>query len=104
MLTIGGSKCKKVYSFGFFMENHDCWCLDKKFGQVLSPKEVKNTLKMTFLPLISHIGSSLGRLRIWRGKWAPNSEIPLGLESRQVGFFNKHTWDQFGLHKMHQNQ
>jgi len=56
----------------------------KKFGQVLSPQEVKNTLKMTSPPLISHTKSSLGRLRFWRGKWAPNPEIPLGLESRQA--------------------
>jgi len=93
-----------VCIFGFIMENHDYWYLDKKFGHVLSPYEVKNTLKMTSLPLISHTESSLGRLKFWRGKWEPNSEIPLGLESRQVGISNKHTWAQFGLYRVPQNQ
>jgi len=50
-LMVGSSKWKKIYIFGFFMKNHDCWCMAKKFGQVLSPQEVKNTLKMTSLPL-----------------------------------------------------
>jgi len=31
-------------------------------------------------------------IEVLDGKWAPNSEIPLGLESRQVGLSNKHTW------------
>ena len=68
------------------MKSHDCWCMAKKFGQALSPQEVKNTQKMTSLPLFWHTGSSLGRLQFWRGKWHPNWKFSLGLESRQAGF------------------
>ena len=103
-LLIGNSKSQKVYIFGFFMKTHDCWCMAKTFGQVLSPQEVKNTQKMTSLPLFWHTGRSLERMKIWRGKWAPNLEIPLGLESRQARLSNKHTWSQFGLRKVPQNQ
>lgn len=86
------------------MKNHDYWCLDKKFGQDLSLHEVKNTQKMTSLPLFWHTGSSLGRMKIWRGKWAPNSEIPVGLEIRQDRISNKHTWAHFGLLQVPQNR
>ena len=103
-LMIGSSKWKKVYIFGFFKKNHDFWCMAKKFGQVLSPQEVKNTQKMTSLPLFCHTGSNPGRLKFWRGKWHPNLEITLGLESRQAGLSNKHTWAQFGLQEVPQNQ
>ena len=103
-LMIGGSKCKKLYIFGFFMKNHDFWCMAKKFGQVLSPQEVKKTQKMTSLPLISHTGSSLKRLKFWMGEREPDLEIPLGLESRQAGLSKKHTWAQFGLREVPQTQ
>ena len=86
------------------MENHDFWCMDKKFEQVLSPQEVKNTLKMTSLPLIPHTERSLGRLRFWRRKWAENSEIPLGLEIRQPRLSKKHTWEHFRLLEVPQNK
>jgi len=36
-IFLGSSKLQKVYIFGFFMKNHDCWCMAKKFGQFLSP-------------------------------------------------------------------
>ena len=50
-LRIGSSKSQMAYILGFSMKNHACWCMEKKFGQVLSPHEVKNTKKMTSLPL-----------------------------------------------------
>ena len=78
--------------------------MKKKFGHDLSLEEVKNTQKMTSLPLFWHTGSSLGRMKIWRGKWAPNSEIPLGLEIRQAKISNKHTWAQFGFLQVPQNR
>ena len=103
-LFIGSSKWKKVYIFVFFIKIHDCWCMTKKFGQVLCPQEVKNTQKMTSLPLFWHTESSLGRLKFWRGKWHPNLKIILGLESIQAYLSKKHTWAQFGLREVPQNQ
>jgi len=41
----------RILHFWIFMKNHGFWCMAKKFGQVLSPQEVKNTQKMTSLPL-----------------------------------------------------
>ena len=52
------------------------------------PKGSK-TQKMTFLPPFAPTGSSVGRLDFGRGKWMPNPEIPLGLESRQAGISNE---------------
>ena len=103
-LRIGSYEWKMACIFGFNMQNHDYWCLDKKFGHDLCLQEVKNTQKMTSLPLFWHTESSLGRMNIWRAKWAPNSEIPLGLESRQDRLSNKHTWAYFGLLQVPQNR
>jgi len=50
-LLLGSSKSQKVYISRFFMKNHGFWFMAKKFGQVLSLQEVKNTKKMTSLPL-----------------------------------------------------
>ena len=102
-LRIASSKSQMVCIFGFNMKNHNHWCLDKEFGHDLSLQEVKNTEKMTSLPLFWHTGSSLRRMKIWRGKWAPNSEIPLGLASRQARLSKKHTWSHFGLLQVPQN-
>jgi len=40
-LFLGSSKWKKIYISGFGMKNHDCWCMAKKFGKILSPQKVK---------------------------------------------------------------
>ncbi len=102
-LRIGSSKLEMACIFGFSMQNHDYWCLENKFGHDLSLQEAKNTQKMASLPLFWHTGRSLGRMKIWRGKWAPNTKIPLGLEIRQARPSNKHTWGHFGLRKVPQN-
>ena len=86
------------------MENNYYWFSDKKIGQDLSLLEVKNTQKRTSLPLFWHTGSSLGRMKIWRGKWAPNSKIPVGLESRQDRFSKNPTWAHFGHSQVSQNR
>ena len=74
------------------------------FDRFWASKRVKNTLKMTFLPLFGHIGSSVGRTHFWRGKWKPNSENPLVLESRQEYLSKKPTWSKFGHQEGLQNQ
>ena len=56
-----------------------------------SEKHAKND----FLPLFWHTRSNLGRLQFWRGKWSPNLEIPLGLESRHPEISNKPTFASF---------
>ena len=76
----------------------------RNLGRFWALKEVKNTQKMTSLPIFWHTGSSIGRMNIWTGKWAPNSKIPLGLESRQDRFSRKHTWAHFGLLQVPQNR
>jgi len=54
-------------------------------------------------PILTHRKQSW-EIAVWRGKWAPNLEISLRLESRQVGISNKHTWAQFGFQKVPQMQ
>ena len=78
--------------------------LPKDFDKFLVSLRVKNTLKMAFLPLFGHTGSSVGRFDFWRGTWKPNSEIPLGLESRQVYISNELSCTQFGLREGPLNQ
>ena len=51
---------------------------------------------MPSLPLFEPTGRSVGRTDFWRGKWTPNSKIPLVLESRQIGLSIKPTWSKFG--------
>ena len=89
--------------FGFSMENHNYWCSAKKFWQGMSLQKVKKHPKMASLPLFWHTESSLGRMKIWRGKWAPNSKIPVGLESIQDRLSKKPTWAHFGHLKVTQN-
>jgi len=43
-------------------------------------------------------------MNIWRGKWAPNSRIIVGLESRQDSLSDKPTWAHFGHLKVPQNK
>ena len=71
-------------------------CPGKKFWQDLGLLKVKKHPKMASLPHFWHTQSSLGRMKIWRGKWAPNWEIPVGLESRQDKLSNKPIWAHFG--------
>ena len=59
---------------------------------------------MTSLPPFAPIGSSLGRVKFWRGKLHRNPEIQLGLETRQEGISNKLSWAQFGFQEVPQNQ
>lgn len=66
------------------------------FDKSWASKRVKNTSKMLTLPLFGHTGSSFGRTDFWRGKWTPNSKIPLVLEIRQIDISNKPTWRKFG--------
>ena len=76
----------------------------RDFDRFGASKRVKNTLKMTFLPLFGHTRSSVGRTHFWRGKWKPNSEIPLVLKIIQAELSNKPTWIQFGQREGLQNQ
>ena len=78
--------------------------LPRYFDKFWVARKVKNTLKMTFLPLFGHTGSSVGKTHFWRGKWKPNSELPLGLEIRQVDISNELSCAQFGHREGLQNQ
>jgi len=91
-------------SFRFNMENHDYWCPGKKFWQDLGLLKVKKHPKMASLPLFWHTENNLGRMNIWRGKWAPNSKIPIGLESRQDRLSNKSTLAHFWHLQVPQNR
>ena len=95
-LKMGRSISQKVCIFGFVMMKYTCLATAKTFHQVLGPQKVKKHAKSDLLPLFGHTGSSLGRMHFWRGKWAPNWEIPLGLESRHLDLSNKPTWASFG--------
>ena len=50
----------------------------RNFDRFWALKKVNNTQRMTLLPLFWHTASSVGRTQFWRGKWRPNSKIPLG--------------------------
>ena len=65
---------------------------------------VKKHPKMASLSLFGHTESSLGRMKFWRGNWASNSEILVGLESRQVKIYNKPTWAHFWHMQVPQNR
>jgi len=54
------------------MEKYGSSEMAEKFGQVLGLQRAKNTQKVPSLPLFCHIGSSLGKINFWRGKWTPN--------------------------------
>ena len=101
-LKMGKSISQKLRIFGFFMTKYTCLATAKTFHQVLSPQKVKKHAKNDLLPLFGHTGSSLGRLHFWRGKWAPNWEIPLGLESRHPALSNKPTLASFGCREVPQ--
>ena len=58
---------------------------------------------MPSLPLFGHTRSSLGRSQLWRGKWPPNWNIPLGMESQHPKISNKTTCASFGCWKVPQN-
>ena len=77
--------------------------LPRYFGKFWVAEGVKNTLKLTFLPLFGHTRSSVGKTHFWRGKWKPNSEIPLGLEIRQENIYNELSCAQFGHQEGLQN-
>ena len=78
--------------------------LPRYFDKFWVARRVKNTLKMTFLPLFGHTGSSVGKTHFWRGKWQPNSEILPDLESRQAGLSNELFCTQFGHQEGVQNR
>ena len=62
--------------------------LPKHFIRFWMVKELKNTMKTTLLPPFAPAGSTSGRKKFWRDKWAPNWEIPLGLDSQHPGISN----------------
>ena len=101
-LNMGRSISQKIYIFGFFMTNYTCSATAKTFHGDLSPQKVKKQEKNDLFPLFGHTGSSLGRLHFWRGKWPPNWEIPLGLESRHPDLSNKPTCASFECHEVPQ--
>lgn len=80
----------------FSWRNMHAYQCPRKFDKFWAPKRVKNTPKMTFLPLFGHTGSSVGKTPFWRGKWRPNLKIPLVLESTQVDLSKTCTWRRFG--------
>ena len=90
--------------FGFSLENYDYGFLGKRFGQTLGLLKVKKHPKVASLPLFWHTERSLGRMKIWKGKWAPSLEILVGLESRQDMISNKPTWAHFGHMQVPQNR
>lgn len=53
-LLLGSSKLEKLLISRYFMKNHACISMAKKFGKDLRPQKVKNTQKMTSLPLFLH--------------------------------------------------
>ena len=87
------------------MKNQKFWIFHGKicmptYGQEIltgfwASRRVKNTLKMTFLPLFGHTGSSVGKNHFWWVKWKPNLDITLGLERRQVDISNELSCTQF---------
>lgn len=103
-LLMGTSFLGKLKIFGFFMEKYACSQMAKKFWQVLSfqkgQKHLKNDLSTPFW----HTGRSLGRTHFWRGKWRPNSTIPLVLESIQEKISKNPTWRKFGYREGLQKQ
>lgn len=70
--------------------------MDLRFYEVLGLQKVKKGAKNDFLPHFWDTESSLGRLQFWRGKWPPNSEILVGLESRLIYLSKTPTLAQFG--------
>ena len=68
----------------------------RNLDRFLALKKVKNTQKMTSLPLFWHKRSTVGRTNFWRGKWRKNWEVLLRLESIQEYLSNKHTWSECG--------
>lgn len=101
-LKMGRSISQKVSIFGFFMMKNTYSATTKTFHQFFGPQKVKRHAKHDLLPLFGHTWSSLGRMHLWRGKWAPNFEIPLGLEIRHPDLSNKPTWAQFGCREVPQ--
>ena len=81
-LIIGSSYGVKLYIFLFSWKVMHAYPWPRDFDRFWASIRVKNTLKMTFLPLFGHTGSRVGRTHFWRGKWKLNSEIPLVLEIR----------------------
>ena len=101
-LKLWRSISQKLSIFGFFMTNYTCSATAKTFHGDLSPQKVKKQAKNDLLPLFGHTGSSLVRLQFWRGKWKPNWEIPLGLESRHPDLSKKPTCASFGFREVPQ--
>ena len=95
-LHLGNSILQKLSISRLVMKSYICSSMAKRFYEVLGLQKVKKQAKNNFLPHFLHTESSLGRLQFWRGKWQPNSEIPLGLESRHPEFSNKPTFASFG--------
>jgi len=66
------------------------------FGGVLGHQKGKKHLKIALSAIFGPIGSSAVRTDFRRGKWMPNSEIPLVIESRKIDLSNKPIWNKFG--------
>ena len=62
----------------------------------LSLQKLKIHQKNDFLPTFWVAESDLGRNGFWGGKTTPNSEIPLGMESRQTKLSNEPSCTWFG--------
>ena len=52
--------------------------LPRYFDKFWVAEGVKNTLKLTFLPLFGHTRSSVGKTHFWRGKWQPMIQVDIG--------------------------
>ena len=103
-LMIGTLAGGKLCIFGFFMVSYAFSEMDEAFHQVLDDQRGQNTMKITVLPPFSAAGSTYGRMNFWRGKWAPNWEILLGLDSRHLGLSNKLSGAWFWCREVPQKQ
>ena len=69
---------------------------EKPDFEIWASKSSKYIKKMTFCPLFWVVESDLGRNGFWGVKSTPNSEIPLGMESRQAKLSNDPSCTWFG--------
>ena len=103
-LMIGSSSWVKICIFGFFMKIYACLHMDNRFWQVLGFQKGQKHPKTDLSTPFGNTWSSVGRNHFWRGKWKPNSEISLVLESRHADLSNKLNWSQFGHREGLHNQ
>ena len=94
-LWLGAPLGEKFVFLDFSWKFMYSYPLPRDLDKFWASRRVKNTLKMTFLPLFGHTGRSVGKTHFWRGTWQPNLEIQLGLEIWQEELSNELSYAQF---------